>query len=245
MKDYTGQLCGCWLVKERDLHPVSKSHETFWLCTCQNCGNEASVRKSNLDQNPRSCNKCKGEVISATMRATDSSVWQIGDRYGILTIIGKGNKHNFNHTYVKVQCDCGSEPFDVRLEHLKGQGNKQTISCGCLSESAGEFKIRKLLEQTDLNWQKQYRVVNKNNQVMFFDFVIFNKDNKIVKAIEFNGKQHYEPIEYYGGEESFKYQQERDKRKEDYCAEEGITLQWISYKDYDNINLDMLVADIK
>lgn len=244
MKDYTGQLCGCQLVKGRDLHPASKSHETFQLCTCQNCGNEASVRKSALDAKPRSCNKCKGVIISATMRETDSSVQQIGDRYGILTIIGKGEKQN-HHTYVKVQCDCGSDPFEVRLEHLKGQNNGKTISCGCLSESAGELKIRQLLEQTNLNQQKQYRIVNKDNKIMYFDFVIFNNKGEIIKGIEYNGKQHYEPIQFQGGEEAFIKQQERDKRKEEYCAEKEITLQQISYKDYDNINLDMLVSDIK
>ena len=180
------------------------------------------------------------------MRETDSSVWQIGDRYGILTIIGKGSPHK-KHTYVKVQCDCGSDPFEVSLINLKGQtkGEGRTISCGCLSESAGELKIRQLLEQTDLNWQKQYRIVNKDNKIMYFDFVIFNKEEKIIKGIEYNGKQHYEPVECWGGEEAFIKQQERDRRKEEYCAEMGITLQWISYKDYDNINLDMLVSDIK
>lgn len=50
--------------------------------------------------------------------------------FGKLTIIGKGTKNN-HHTYVLVQCDCGSEPFEVRLEHLKGQSHGKTISCGC------------------------------------------------------------------------------------------------------------------
>lgn len=31
MKDYTGKICGCWKVIERDYHPKSKSHETFWF----------------------------------------------------------------------------------------------------------------------------------------------------------------------------------------------------------------------
>lgn len=236
--DYTGQICGCWEVKERDMNPISKSHETFWKCICRNCGNETSVRKTDLDRKPRTCNKCKGDIISETMRKTDDSVWQIGDKYGKLTIIGKGKKYN-HHTYVKVQCDCGSEPFDVRVEHLKGQNHGKTISCGCISESSGELKIRQILEKLDIDFQTQYRIKNEKNELMVFDFVIF-KNNKIIKCIEFNGRQHYEAIDFFGGNDAFIIQQERDNRKTEYCNTHAINLQWIPYYDYDLINPDYL-----
>ena len=236
LKDFTGQTCGCWQVIERDMHPTSKSHETFWKCVCRNCGNQASVRKTDLDRKPKSCNKCKGEFISETMRKNDNTVWQIGDRYGLLTIIDF-SKTNNHHTYVKVQCDCGSEPFDVRLEHLKGQNrNGKTYSCGCLSESGGELKIRQLLEQYNVDFQKQYRI-KYNDATMIFDFVIF-KNNEIIAAIEYNGEQHYRPVDFFGGEEAFIKQQERDNRKTEYCNTHGINLIWIPYTDYDLISPD-------
>lgn len=65
MKDYTNQIHGCWKVLERDKNPKSKSHETFWLCECQNCGAIKSVRKTDLDKNPRSCNNCKGQLTKS------------------------------------------------------------------------------------------------------------------------------------------------------------------------------------
>ena len=34
LKDYTGTIHGCWKVLERDWHPSSKSHETFWIAEC-------------------------------------------------------------------------------------------------------------------------------------------------------------------------------------------------------------------
>lgn len=238
--DYTGKKCGCWEVIERDMNPKSKSHETFWKSRCSICGNEASVRKTDLDKEPRSCNNCKGNVISEIMRQTDSSVWQIGDKYGKLTIIGKGEKKD-HHTYVKVQCDCGSNPFNVRLEHLKGQNRHGcTISCGCAKESAGELKICSILEEYDINFQKQYRVKNEQNEVMIFDFAIFNDKNEIIKCIEYNGLQHYQPVEYFGGEEVFEQQQVRDARKTEYCNAHEIILQWVPYYDYDSINPEYL-----
>jgi hypothetical protein len=232
-KDYTGLICGCWKVLERDKNPKSKSHETFWKCECQNCGNIASVRKTDLDKAPKSCKKCQGEVYGLKK-------WKIGDRFGKLTIIGPGH----NAEYVKVQCDCGCEPYDVRLSHLKGQGHSYTVSCGCANESSGELKIKNILIQNDINFQKQYRVKFQGTWIVF-DFVIMNAENKIIKCIEFNGRQHYEPIDYFGGIETFKYQQERDQRKRDWCQAHAVILQEIPYNDYDKINLKMLINDIE
>lgn len=243
LKDYTGEIHGCWKVIKRDLNPQSKSHETFWICECQTCKKISSVRKHDLDKNPQSCNNCKGEIISQKIRIKDSSIWQIGDKYGLLTIVGKGNSHK-KHTYVKVQCDCGSPIFEVRVEHLRGQGRRsKTISCGCATESSGEIKIRKILEQTNYNWQKQYRIKNNNNEVMIFDFVIFDNQNNIKKCIEYNGEQHYKPIELFGGEKAFQKQKERDERKRKWCKKNNIELLEIPYIDYDNISLEYLFSD--
>lgn len=167
MKDYTNQIHGCWKVLERDKNPKSKSHETFWLCECQNCGAIKSVRKTDLDKNPRSCNNCKGQLTKS---------WQIGDRYGLLQIIGKGTPQG-NHTRVLVQCDCGSAPFD---------------------------------------------------------FAIF-KNGKLVCLIEFDGEQHYRPIDFLGGEDRFKIQQTNDQRRNYFCREHDIPLIRIPYYDYDKI----------
>ncbi len=73
MKDYTNKICGCWHVKERDFNPKSKSHETFWIAECINCGNVSSIRKTDLDKQPKSCNHCKGRDLRS---------WKIGDKYG-------------------------------------------------------------------------------------------------------------------------------------------------------------------
>lgn len=221
MKDYTNQIHGCWKVLERDKNPKSKSHETFWLCECQNCGSIKSVRKTDLDKNPRSCNNCKGQLTKS---------WQIGDRYGLLQIIGKGTPQG-NHTRVLVQCDCGSAPFEVRLEHLKGQNHSPTISCGCLSKSSGELKIEQCLQ--DYNYQTQY-IIPELSKFMPFDFAIF-KNGKLVCLIEFDGEQHYRPIDFLGGEDKFKVQQANDQRRNQFCREHDIPLIRIPYYDYDKI----------
>ena len=46
-------------------------------------------------------------------------------------------------------------------------------------------------------------------------------------AVEYQGQQHYEPIEYFGGEERFFDNKERDTRKQILCKNNGVTLlEW-------------------
>ena len=53
--------------------------------------------------------------------------------------------------------------------------------------------------------------------------------------IEAQGKQHEQPIKYFGGHEHFKIQQEHDKRKREYAEKNGYKLLEIWYYDYDKI----------
>lgn len=242
-KDYTGKICGCWKVIERDKNPKSKSHETFWISECQNCGNIASVRKTDLDKAPRSCNKCKGEIIVRTLEEGGyiKHPIKVGERFGLLVVLDRPHTKN-SKSYCKCLCDCGNT-VEVRKDHLLGlRRDGRTISCGCASESSGEIKIRQILEQENVNFQKQYRVKDDDNNVMVFDFVILDDNNQIIKCIEFNGKQHYEPIEFFGGEEYYQTQQVRDQRKRDWCQTHAIILQEIPYWQLDDINPQMLLS---
>ncbi len=50
-------------------------------------------------------------------------------------------------------------------------------------------------------------------------------------AIEYQGRQHYEPVPFFGGAEGFLRTQARDKRKADLCAENGVTLVYFRFDD--------------
>ena len=66
---------------------------------------------------------------------------------------------------------------------------------------------------------------------MSYDFYL-EKQNLL---IEFQGIQHYEPVEIFGGEKQFKIQQEHDKRKREYAINNNIKLLEIPYWDFDNV----------
>ena len=49
--------------------------------------------------------------------------------------------------------------------------------------------------------------------------------------IEFDGMQHFKPIDYFGGIAEFKITKKRDALKNDYCKAKGIPLLRIPYTD--------------
>lgn len=48
-------------------------------------------------------------------------------------------------------------------------------------------------------------------------------------GIEYQGRQHYEPIDYFGGEEAFKENIKRDERKKKLCEKNGVKLLYWKY----------------
>ena len=74
----------------------------------------------------------------------------------------------------------------------------------------------------------------KRYDYLRFDFGIL-KNNELSCVCEFQGKQHYQPIDYFGGEEGLIDTQERDQMKVDYVTKNNIPLIVIPYWDFDNI----------
>ena len=50
-------------------------------------------------------------------------------------------------------------------------------------------------------------------------------------AIEYQGEQHFKPIDFWGGVEGLKASQERDENKGEVCKRHGIAIRYFSYKD--------------
>ena len=78
---------------------------------------------------------------------------------------------------------------------------------------------------------------------MKFDFAIFDGQN-LRALIEYDGIQHFKIVEKWGGEEKLKTQQERDKRKDEYCKKKGIPLIRIPYTDFKVLDEEYLLSRI-
>ena len=217
-------------VLELDLNPPFQSHETAYKCRCVKCGEVKTYRKTNIIEGP-GCHKCEGYLGGRGYRE-----WEVGQKFGFIEILGQGERNG----YVVGKCVCGTVR-EFALQNLKGRGHSRTISCGCKQQSAGEFKITTLLEENGVNFKTQYRI-DDFSLYSLFDFAIFDDDNNLIKLIEFDGEQHFEPVEHFGGVEKFLIQKERDERKNKYCEENNIPLLRIPYWDYQRIDMKYLFS---
>lgn len=131
--------------------------------------------------------------------------------------------------YENVTCRCkrcGRE-FETTPDRLRcGYG------CTICRQSKGERVIYNILERKGIPFKSQYSFKDcKDVHVLPFDFYI----PELNIAIEYDGVQHYEPVERFGGIESFKVTQIHDKIKTDYCEQNGIRLIRIPYTEFNNI----------
>ena len=56
---------------------------------------------------------------------------------------------------------------------------------------------------------------------------VFIKEANI--GIEYQGQQHFDPVDHWGGVEAFKKLQKRDKKKKKSCDAHGVTLIYFKY----------------
>ena len=75
-----------------------------------------------------------------------------------------------------------------------------------MNASRGEIKVREILEEAGLDFKMEYifpDLKTSNGRPLRFDFVVFDDDGKIDFLIEYQGKQHYEPSNKFGGKRGF------------------------------------------
>lgn len=190
-------------------------------CKCD-CGNEyIGVKRDITSGHTRSCG-CLLPDKMAEISTVDYT--KVKNDYGV-EFIEQAYKVN-NQWRWKCKCPLCENYFYVLPAKVI---NGSTTSCGCLKQSSGEKMIKNFLEENNIDYVPQYSFddcVYENK--LKFDFAI-TKNNSVLCLIEYNGKQHYEPIDFFGGEKNFKKQQERDKIKINYCKNNNIPLHIIPY----------------
>jgi len=138
------------------------------------------------------------------------------------------NKYDYSKTeYIssnkklKIICPIHGEFLQTPHSHLSGNG------CSICSSSRGELTIKNFLAKNNFNFEQQKKFDDcKNKQKLSFDFYLNNYN----VLIEFDGRQHFMAINFFGGEKGLKLRQANDKIKNDYCKKKNIRLIRISYK---------------
>ena len=100
------------------------------------------------------------------------------------------------------------------------------------TQSRGAGKVQKFLEENNINFIPEYRFEDcKNINSLPFDFYLPEKNI----LIEYDGQQHFNSIEYFGGEEALEKTQRNDNIKTEYALKNKLNLIRIPYTEIENI----------
>ena len=213
--DISGQRFGR-LIAIKPIDDRASNGGMRWECQCD-CGNIVYPTINNLKRkHTTSCGCAKDDFIESCKLNI------IGKKFGKLTVEEEIFFQNINRRMVKCRCDCGNIHICTVTDLTSGH----TMSCGCLNKSKGEMFIEMILKENKIRYIPQKRFDDcKNIKPLPFDFYL--PDNNI--CIEYDGSQHYFPVEYWGGEKKFINLKNNDNIKTNYCKKNNIVLIRIPY----------------
>lgn len=193
-------------------------------CKCKHCGNEWSATANSLLMGggcPECAKLLRREHIKKSHKRFIQELNEVNK--GILIL----EEYQGANLDIKCKClECNYEWQTKANDLLRGHG------CPECNKSRGEIYISQYLQSHNIDFIPQYRFEDcKNIKPLPFDFYL-PKHNI---CIEYDGRQHFEPIDIFGGEDEFIATQCRDNIKNQYCRQKHITLIRIPYFDYSKI----------
>lgn len=217
---------GCILLSKSYDHSNAKLR---YICSC---GNKSSIKFSHFKDGVR-CAKCGVEKGVSQIRLSTEYVKKYLRDRGCTYL---GNGHINSQIKFKYICECGNISY-INLNKFKnGRRCKK-----CKRFSIGEDKIEKFLLKSGIIFKNEFRIDGcKNKLKLPFDFAIFDK-SILIGLIEFDGEQHFKPLDFFGGIDGFNRLKRNDLIKSFYCFANRIPLLRIKYSKIDNI--DEIVND--
>lgn len=172
---------------------------------CKHCADQVASKR-HLDQ----------ASLLATFNSTHSDMYD----YSLVS---------YKNARTKVSIICKKHGVFKQLprEHSGGKG------CPSCKSSKGESTIRDLLNVHKISFKEQYPICKNpdTNFLLRVDFYI----PAINTCIEYDGVQHFEPVQFWGGIEEFEKNQYRDTLKNEHCLSNNINLIRIPYFEFDKI----------
>lgn len=179
------------------------------------CGKVYMVNPSNFIQGNR-CPYCNIKAKTKTNIEFQQEVHDlVGNEYTFLEPYQGAN------TKIKVKHNICGQTYEVQPRAFLN-GNR----CPYCSSPKGELIISKILNNLNINYEYQKTFDDlKDNRLLSYDFFISSQNI----LIEYQGKQHYEPVDYFGGTDRFKLQQKHDKMKANYAKDNDYSLITVPY----------------
>lgn len=171
----------------------------------------------NNHKSGQGCQKCYGNEKSTLDNVIYNFISVHGDKYDY-------SLSNYVNAHKKIKIICKTHGIFEQTPNNHKHGN----GCPSCKESYGEMYIRVFLDKNKIKYISQYKFNDcKNKLSLPFDFYLPEHN----LCIEYNGMQHYKPIEYFGGIKGFKQRKNNDKIKKEYCKKNNIPLIIIKYNE--------------
>lgn len=185
---------------------------------CPKCGGQQSKRLVNVK--PDLVAHCSMCVSRIKQEKRDSCI------ESAVSVLEKSGHFYLNSEYPYISFSCGRCGRVNKRSVLSCSG---VVLCLCSSNarSKGEMEIQEFLLSEGVNFIPEYNLsalgCGRNLRADFF-----LPDRNMV--IEYDGEQHFKPIDIYGGEQAFKERQRMDLEKDIFLSSVGVDVVRVSYK---------------
>lgn len=191
------------------------------------CGNIYMTRPTDFIRG-HGCLRCsyieRAPKIGVNQRTPLSEVKKsikdtLGSQYVVLT---RDSDYRGNRQHISIKhLTCGhvykARYSDIQCHHT---------GCPYCNSPKGELIISKILNTLNINYEAQKTFDDlKDKSYLSYDFYIPDKNI----LIEYQGLQHYQPVEYFGGDSQFTLQQQHDKLKLEYAKTHNYNLITVPY----------------
>ncbi len=191
---------------------------------CLKCGNIFKSSPKIVKNSLIGCPSCSGKLFSIDKYKSllPKDIILISDEY-------LGSNKILKHKCLR--CNYIWETKPNYIIHLK-------TGCPRCLLSKGEREIYRILDEYDIKYIHQYKI-NINNINYKFDFHLEDTDI----FIEYDGIQHFQPIDFFGGVEQYKKVLINDEIKNKWIIDNNKKLLRISYLENINDKLDIFIKN--
>lgn len=190
---------------------------------CSSCGSESTISYRNLrylTPGIAKCTKCQfnGKISNDEAIANIKKKCELLE-YEFLGFDNEENRYDGKNTRLILRClKCG---YTWKTTIYANFINRVIKCRGCTNNWHLERVVETVLKENSIKYEQQKRFPWMKNKIsMTLDFYLPECDI----AIECQGRQHFVPVEKYGGDTGFEDTKIRDKTKKKQCEDHGIKI---------------------
>ena len=226
VKDYIRVNTRCRLLSK------NYTRASNYLSLKCHCGNkfkrrfDGILRAIELYKKEIGCPEC-----SKCIKWTDELLKEYISKNTKSTLFKKEEYKN-NRSPLTLQCECGDlykRTFKSIQENIT---KKHNVSCPKCRISSGEKLVGDLLDSLCIDYEREKiydGLVGEAGKSLRYDFAV-KSANEVFCLIEYDGIQHFQPVDIWGGEGALKRTKERDLIKNRYAQNTlGLSIIRIPY----------------